>query len=407
MAASDAKPVPLKNAAFRVSFDIENVTNGALITTWADMDSTISKDGEDYAACTNEATEIQTSGTGFLDLTADEMNADTVIVKVAVSNANARVVRLYFQPVESTDIPVNTVAFSNDTVAADNAESFFDGTGYAGTGNVIPTVTTVTNYTTPPTPEAIRTEMDSNSTQLTAIYDDLTVASGYALNAQIYAQGARDRFGPGITTSVTLDEWLTAMAAAGASVPLALTNAGFVASTDSLQAFRDGVAQFVWEYVTRTLTSGGGATVQNIFEADPADYDDDADSFAARFLAVKTKTDQFTGTVTYTGPVATDGDATVYQTSDYSATTQTISFTSDTTMALTGTPTWYFNGNTFTGTLGGSSGAWTLAFTLTAAQTAALKVGVYTHHVKVLLSGGELTPALIEGRVTVERHLGA
>jgi hypothetical protein len=34
---------------------------------------------------------------------------------------------------------------SGDSDAADNAEAFFDGTGYAGTNNVIPTVTDVTN----------------------------------------------------------------------------------------------------------------------------------------------------------------------------------------------------------------------------------------------------------------------
>lgn len=39
----------------------------------------------------------------------------------------------------------NMGAISSDATAADNAESFFDGTGYAGTNNVIPTVTTVTN----------------------------------------------------------------------------------------------------------------------------------------------------------------------------------------------------------------------------------------------------------------------
>jgi len=36
---------------------------------------------------------------------------------------------------------------SGDATAADNAESFFDGTGYAGTNNVIPTVTNVTTVT--------------------------------------------------------------------------------------------------------------------------------------------------------------------------------------------------------------------------------------------------------------------
>lgn len=41
------------------------------------------------------------------------------------------------------NMKVDVLAISGDTTAADNAESFFDGTGYAGTNNVIPTVTTV------------------------------------------------------------------------------------------------------------------------------------------------------------------------------------------------------------------------------------------------------------------------
>ena len=42
-------------------------------------------------------------------------------------------------------LDVNVAQISEDATAANNAESFFDGTGYAGTGNVIPTVTTLTN----------------------------------------------------------------------------------------------------------------------------------------------------------------------------------------------------------------------------------------------------------------------
>ena len=38
----------------------------------------------------------------------------------------------------------NVGAISSDATAADNAEAFFDGTGYAGTGNTIPTVSSVT-----------------------------------------------------------------------------------------------------------------------------------------------------------------------------------------------------------------------------------------------------------------------
>jgi hypothetical protein len=45
-------------------------------------------------------------------------------------------------------IDANAVQISGDATAADNAEAFFDGTGYAGTNNVIPTVISVTNRVT-------------------------------------------------------------------------------------------------------------------------------------------------------------------------------------------------------------------------------------------------------------------
>lgn len=48
----------------------------------------------------------------------------------------------------TNQVTANTTAISGDSVAADNAEAFFDGTGYAGTNNVIPTVSTVTNGVT-------------------------------------------------------------------------------------------------------------------------------------------------------------------------------------------------------------------------------------------------------------------
>jgi hypothetical protein len=47
----------------------------------------------------------------------------------------------------TTPITANATQLSGDSTAADNAEAFFDGTGYAGTNNVIPTVTTVTGLT--------------------------------------------------------------------------------------------------------------------------------------------------------------------------------------------------------------------------------------------------------------------
>jgi hypothetical protein len=45
----------------------------------------------------------------------------------------------------TANTPSDLVQISGDSTAADNAEAFFDGTGYAGTNNVIPTVTNLTN----------------------------------------------------------------------------------------------------------------------------------------------------------------------------------------------------------------------------------------------------------------------
>lgn len=45
-------------------------------------------------------------------------------------------------------LDVNVIEISGDSTAADNAEAFFDGTGYAGTNNVIPSVTLVSGGTT-------------------------------------------------------------------------------------------------------------------------------------------------------------------------------------------------------------------------------------------------------------------
>lgn len=141
MAATDARPVPRKNTAFRLYFGIRK-NDGTLITTWAGQDSEVSLDGAAFADCTSEATEIGTSGCGYLDLTASEMNADCVVLKITVTNTDALPIVLTLFPEESGDYRSDVVMVSGDSTAADNAESFFDGTGYAGTGNVIPTVTT-------------------------------------------------------------------------------------------------------------------------------------------------------------------------------------------------------------------------------------------------------------------------
>lgn len=89
-----------------------------------------------------------TAGAGQRRLiTANVGSTDTITVDTWTTTPTGTIVYDIFgsAPGSTTaPAPVNAIQISGDATAADNAESFFDGTGYAGTNNVIPTVTSVT-----------------------------------------------------------------------------------------------------------------------------------------------------------------------------------------------------------------------------------------------------------------------
>ena len=102
MAATDAMPMPRKGVAYRVGFPIFDA-DGDLVSSAADLDSEVSKDGAGFADCTNEATEIGSSGMYYLDLSSTEMNADMVIVIVKTSTAGAKTTPIVLYPAEAGD----------------------------------------------------------------------------------------------------------------------------------------------------------------------------------------------------------------------------------------------------------------------------------------------------------------
>lgn len=107
MASTDAKPIPQKNVAYRVTFPIFDA-DGDLVTGATGLDSEISKDAGTFADCTNEATEIATaSGMYYLDLTSTEMNADTVAICVKTSSSGAKTTPIVMYPEEAGDVRVN------------------------------------------------------------------------------------------------------------------------------------------------------------------------------------------------------------------------------------------------------------------------------------------------------------
>ena len=111
MASTDARPIPQKNVAYRVTFPILDA-DGDLVTGAAGLDSEVSKDAGTFADCTNEATEIATSsGVYYLDLTSTEMNADTVAIIVKTSTSGAKTTTIVMYPEETGDIRVNVTAY--------------------------------------------------------------------------------------------------------------------------------------------------------------------------------------------------------------------------------------------------------------------------------------------------------
>jgi hypothetical protein len=137
MAASDARPIPRKNTAYRVYFPLLDA-DGDLVTGATGLDSEVSLDGASFADCTNEATEIGSSGMYYLDLTSSEMNADAVVLIVKHSTSGGKTTPITLYPEELGDIRVDVGMISGDSAAADNAEAAFDGGSYnVGGGGVV------------------------------------------------------------------------------------------------------------------------------------------------------------------------------------------------------------------------------------------------------------------------------
>lgn len=90
----------------------------------------------------------------FVVLSADTETVDgqtvvRVLADFSIGPVAANTTQLGGSTIDQSSglINANVKQISTDATAADNAEAFFDGTGYAGTNNVIPTVTTTTNLT--------------------------------------------------------------------------------------------------------------------------------------------------------------------------------------------------------------------------------------------------------------------
>ena len=133
MASTDARLIPYKNAAWRVTFPILDA-DGDPVSGATGLDSEVSKDGASFADCTNEATEIGSSGVYYLDLTNSEMNADTVAIRVQTSSSGAKTTIIVAYPQEADDIRASVTHWAGSAVASPDTAGYPKVTVKSGTG---------------------------------------------------------------------------------------------------------------------------------------------------------------------------------------------------------------------------------------------------------------------------------
>lgn len=149
---------------------------------------------------------------------------------------------------------VNVTQLSGDATAADNAEAFFDGTGYAGTNNVIPTVTNLTNAPT---------NGDLTATMKASVNAEVDAALNTAIPVSPTANSINERI-------ATLDDNYTAARAPNldnldTTVSSRLASAGYTApdntSITAIKAKTDSLTFTVANQVDANIQSVNDVTV--------------------------------------------------------------------------------------------------------------------------------------------------
>lgn len=125
---NNALPYPVYGVAWTIVFPLLDA-DGDLVTGASTPDSEVSKNGDTFADCTNEMTEIATSsGVYYLTLTATEMTADvvTVIAKSATAGMKTTVAVLYPRKLVAFKASATSQTGAAGTITFDSGASAID-----------------------------------------------------------------------------------------------------------------------------------------------------------------------------------------------------------------------------------------------------------------------------------------
>jgi hypothetical protein len=268
MPAADARPVPLKNTAYRLYVDFR-LPSGLFVSGGVTgADTLLSLDGATFAAATNEFVEIGTTGCGYIDFTAAEMNTDCTVVRTTITNATAIPICITLYPQEADDIRASVTHYGgtagtfaagrpevNVTHAAGTAWGSGAITAASLAGNAITAAKLATDAT-----QAIATAAWGNTTRTLTAGTNITLAKGTGVT------GFNDLDAAGIRTAVGL-------AAANLDTQLgtlATTTSGTKTIADKLDsAMVFGTSTYI--FTTAALANaptgggGGGATAADIW----------------------------------------------------------------------------------------------------------------------------------------------
>lgn len=275
---NDALPYPVYGVPYGLTFPILDNT-GSLVSGAAGLDSERSLNGDTFADCTNEATEIATSsGMYYLLLTAAELTADALTIIVKTSTTDAKTTPMVLYPRKLPAIRSGTAqGGTSSTITLDSGASpidnayvgclivgTLDGTvearicsAYVGSTKV---ATVVPDWVTTP---------DNNDTFVVQIPDGVQVQDSnlvawlsvlpLALTSQLVQVSVGAMQAAVLTATAIASDAITA-AKVAADVGTEIATAVWASGTRTLTSFGtlvSDVATAVWGAATRTLTAFG------------------------------------------------------------------------------------------------------------------------------------------------------